>query len=348
MLNASQLQCEYLNNPLGLCCKRPRFSWILESDRTNVIQAGVRIQVAEDARFERIYWDSGERSSDESAYTPYDGPELMGGRQYYWRVRISDSTGDVSGWSETSWFEMAPDAAELRAQWIAPDDSPADTRVKLLKKSFLIKAPVKRARLYATALGVYFAQINGKRVGDRLYAPGWTSYKKRLLYQTYDITGLLAEGENTLTIWLANGWYKGELAFRNEPCQYGSQRAFWGQLHIRDAHTKDRVIVSDDSWRWAESPLLFAEWYHGEIYDARLEYPADWRPVTVLDRGLSGLWPDDGVAVRRHETFTTKKLITTPAGEKVLDFGQNIAGFVRFSVRGRAGDRVTLSPRGDA
>jgi alpha-L-rhamnosidase len=153
MLRASQLQCEYLKNPLGLCCKRPRFSWILESDRTNVMQTGVRIQVSEDERFEKIHWDSGGRSSEESVYTQYDGPELIGRCQYYWRVRLTDSTGDASGWSETSWFEMAPDAADLRARWIAPDDSPVDARVKLLRKSFLITEPVKHARLYASSLG---------------------------------------------------------------------------------------------------------------------------------------------------------------------------------------------------
>lgn len=343
MLNASQLRCEYLINPLGLCCKRPRFSWILQSDRTSVMQTGVQIQVAEDERFERIHWDSGERSSEESVYTQYDGPELIGRRKYYWRVRLTDSTGDASGWSKTSWFEMAPDAADLRAQWISPHDSPVDARVKLLKKSFMITEPVKCARLYASSLGTYFARINGRRVVDRLFAPGWTSYGSRLLYQTYDITGLLTEGENTLTVWLANGWYKGELAFRNEPCQYGSQRAFWGQLHLADAQKNEQVIISDGSWQWAESPLLYAEWYHGETYDARLEHPADWQPVTVQSRGLCGLIPDDGVAVRCQETFTTKRLITTPAGERVLDFGQNITGFVRFTVRGRAGDCVVLS-----
>lgn len=341
MLVASQLRCEYMKNPLGLCCKRPRFSWILNSDRTNIIQTSLRIQVSEDEQFEQLHWDSGERNSEESVYTQYDGPKLVGQCKYYWRVRLTDSTDDASGWSKTSWFEMAPDETELRAQWIAPNDSPDDARVKLLRKSFLITEPVKYARLYASSLGTYFAQVNGHRVGDRLYAPGWTSYESRLLYQTYDITDLLVEGQNTLTIWLANGWYKGELAFRNEPCQYGNQRAFWGQIHLV-GDQEEQVIISDDSWQWAESPLLYAEWYHGEIYDARLKHPTDWQPVTVLNRGVSELVPDDGVAVRRQETFTTDSIITTPNGERVLDFGQNIAGFVRFNVCGREGDRVIL------
>ncbi len=343
MLRASQLRCEYLENPLGLCCKRPRFSWIMKSDRTNVIQTGAQIQVSEDERFGKILWDSGEHKSEESVYAQYNGPELAGRRRYYWRVRITDSTGDASDWSETSWFEMAPDAADLRVQWIAPDDSPEDARVKLLKKRFQITKPVKSARLYASSLGTYFVQINGHRVGDRLYAPGWTSYGSRLLYQTYDITDLLVEGENTLTVWLANGWYKGELAFRNEPCQYGSQRAFWGQLHIDEPQKSERVILSDGSWQWAESPLLFAEWYHGETYDARAEQAADWRPVAILNRRISALLPDDGVAVRCQETFAPESIITTPAGETVLDFGQNMVGFVRFKVCGNRGERVILS-----
>lgn len=342
MLSASNLLCEYENNPLGLCCKRPRFSWTLKSDLTNIIQTGLRIQVAIDERFEQIYWDSGKRSSEDSVYTQYDGPKLIGKCKYYWRVRVTDSTGDASGWSKTAWFEMAPDKTDLQAKWIAPYDSTVDARVKLLRKSFLITEPLKHARLYASSLGTYFAQINGHRVGERLYAPGWTSYESRLLYQTYDITDLLIEGENTLTIWLANGWYKGELAFRNEPCQYGNQRAFWGQIYVVCEQENEKVIYSDDSWQWAQSPLLFAEWYHGEIYDARLRHPNDWHPVTVLSRGISELVPDDGVAVRCQETFTTDSIITTPAGEQILDFGQNIAGFVRFSVCGREGDRVVL------
>ena len=198
---------------------------------------------------------------------------------------------------------------------------------------------------------MYELYINGKRVGNGLLTPGWTNYRERLQYQTYDVTDMLKEGANAIGATLGVGWYKGDLAWKDNRNVYGKRTALLLQMLVRYADGREEIIVSDDSWKASDSPILYSELYHGETYDARQEQEgwnmpgfddSHWDKAAVIDQDMSIVVPQDGVFVTRQETLKPISMFKTPKDELVLDFGQNMVGWVRFKVKGKAGDRVVL------
>ena len=354
MLNVTRLRTEHLENPVGIGERRPRFSWVLESDGADVLQHGFRLQVAPDPGFTVLTWDPGETRSARSVLVDYDGPPLASRTRYWWRVRVADNHGGQSPWSPASFFETSLDPSEWKARFISPEPegSGASSAGMLLRREFTVDREVESARLYASALGVYELRLNGQRVGDAVLTPGWTSYSRRLLYQAWDVTGVVRSGPNAMAASVGAGWYKGDLAgWLGRRCVYGDRTALIAQLHMRFRGGGEQVIVTDAAWKCAAGPILYSELYHGETYDARREPgghdqpgfdDSAWKPAWVLDHTLGTLKPQDGPLVRRQETLAPVRLFSTPLGERVLDFGQNIAGWVRFTVRGVAGQRVVL------
>ena len=194
MLNAVRLRCEHQQDPVGIGEEVPRFSWILESDRQGVIQKSFRLQVATDESFSAVLSDTGVVRSAQSVLVEYSGPALLSSTRYFYRVRVRDNHGEESPWSGTGFFETGLlDPALWRARFVSPEDegAGASSAGMLLRREFGIAGEVAFARIYSTALGVYELSLNGARVGDALLTPGWTSYSKRLLYQTWDVTGRL-------------------------------------------------------------------------------------------------------------------------------------------------------------
>jgi len=339
MLNTTFLTCSYVQSPLGLGEIAPNFGWILESDKRNVLQTAYRLQVALDPDFGALLWDSGAVSADQSVNVPCLGFVPQSATEYFWRVQVADNHGDVSPWSETAHFEMGLlSECDWKAVFISPDTNHEDSRAYYLRKIFHLPSPAVKARLYATALGMYELFLNGKRVGEDLLTPGWTEYKSRLQHQTYDVTDLLHKGENELRIHLGSGWYKCDLLGGRK---YGLETAALCQLNASLMDGKSTLLVTDESWEYTESPVLFSELYHGETYDARIT-PNGWRPVRTVIFDKSIIIPQDGLPVRRQETLPVQELIVTPKGETVLDFGQNLVGFVHFRVHGNAGDKALL------
>jgi Alpha-L-rhamnosidase N-terminal domain./Bacterial alpha-L-rhamnosidase. len=363
MLKLERLRCEYMDNPLGLPEARPRLGWVLNTDSTNVSQTSCRVQVARDPLFVGVAWDSGDLASAESAAFRYEGPPLAPRTRYWWRVRAtaegmspgtSAPSSEESPWSDASWFETAMAPGEWRGSFISAEGSGSwlDSKGTRLRREFRASCKISSARLYATALGLYELSINGRPVGDEVLAPGWTSYGKRLLYQSYDVGELVREGDNALCATVGSGWYKGDLAgWLGRRNVYGGRTALLAQLVLRYEDGREEIVASDGSWRSSEGPILSSEIYHGEVYDARLEESgwelpgfddSSWRPAVALCPASSRpLAPRDGLPVRRRETFKPR-LIVTPKGERVLDFGQNIAGRLRFKVAGPAGARVSI------
>lgn len=355
-LKIVQFTCEYRTNPLGLDLAAPRFSWQIGSGVRNVMQASYRLQVAGDEGFvSRIVWDTGEVSSDRSIHVAYGGPAVTARTRYYCRVRVRDTQGNASAWSDTiCWETGLLHADNWLAEWIGADiasGAAAAEPALLLRKAFAANGQVAAARLYATSLGIYELELNGRRVGDALFTPGWTSYRNRLQYQTYDVTDLLREGDNALGVALANGWYKGVLGWNGRSNYYGEQRAALVQLHLVYADGREQTLVTDRTWKVSTGPILMAELYHGETYDARLEQPGwsspgfddrNWSDVTALDRTKGNVIAQENGAVRVMETIRPIRLFTTPAGETVLDLGQNMVGWMQLRVRGQAGQRITL------
>ncbi len=202
MLTVSNLTCEYLINPIGIGEMKPRFSWVIESEDTNVMQTFYHLQLCKGSPdFENLLWDSGKVNSDQSVGIEYEGVELLSRTQYFYRVRITDNKGEESDWSDVASFEMGIlSANEWQANFITADSSEKEfsSECPLFKKDFALNVKkVRSARIYATALGVYELYLNGKRIGEDLFAPSWTNYHKRLQVQTYDVTSMLLKNSNT-------------------------------------------------------------------------------------------------------------------------------------------------------
>ncbi|MCB0066995.1 MAG: family 78 glycoside hydrolase catalytic domain, partial [Caldilineaceae bacterium] len=355
----TDLRCEYAVNPLGIGVRRPRLSWRLLSSRRGAAQVACQIRVAssidalgDDAA---LLWDSGRLDSSESLHHCYGGPEPASGARCFWQVRVWDERGVVSAWSAPGWWELGLlEPADWTAQWIAPgwvEDPAVPQPSPLLRREFAIAKPVARARLYVTAHGLYRCEINGRRVGDALLTPGWTSYHHRLLVQSYDVTALMREGDNALGAMLGEGWYRGRIgAVGGLRCAYGERLALLAQLVIEHADGTRTTVGSDAAWQAATGPILASGIYDGEIYDARLERDgwsqpgagAEWEPVQVAAQPLDNLRAWSGPYVRRMEEVAPVAVAQRADTRFIYDFGQNIAGWTRLAVRGAAGTVVTL------
>lgn len=350
------LTTEYKEKLLGTDIARPRISWRLESDRHATWQHAYRIQVAAAAAdFNDPLWDTGHTESEESLHITYGGPELASRTRYYYRIKVWDNFSRESDWSEAAWWETAfLGANEWRAQWITPDPAAIDPQAEaafLLRRTFGLRGGIASARIYATGAGLYELYLNGERVGNECLSPGWTSYKHRLQYQTYDVTEQLREGANGIGVMLANGWYKGRLGWENKSGHYGDRRAALIQLHVRYQDGTEETVVSDSSWKAATGPIRFSELYDGETYDARLELPGwsrfgfnddAWADVIPLHLPLSNLVAQENVPTRVTETLKPIAVLITPMGDTLLDMGQNMVGRIRFTVEAPAGTAITL------
>ncbi|CAM3803864.1 alpha-L-rhamnosidase [Cohnella lubricantis] len=355
-LLVKKLTCEYRQHWLGTDVRKPRFSWHIQSDRRGTLQTAYRLQVAVgETGFRDLVWDSGEVRSEQSMHVEYGGAPLQSRTRYEYRVKVRDNFGRESDWSETDWYETALlTAEEWIAKWITPSADiidPQDEAAFLLRKTFVLRGPVRSARIYASAAGVYEIELNGSRVGDDFMAPGWTSYTKRTQYQTYDVTAALTEEANGIGIALADGWYKGNLAWENHRNLFGDRRAALLQLHIRYEDGTEEVIGTDSTWSASQGPIRYAEIYHGETYDARLERQgwsqagfddSAWSAAETLDLPFSTLVAQENWPSRVTEVLKPISLIRTPRGETVLDMGQNMVGRIRFSVEAPAGTEIRL------
>ncbi|MBQ8610958.1 MAG: family 78 glycoside hydrolase catalytic domain [Oscillospiraceae bacterium] len=335
-MKAINLKTEYLKEPLGIDIRRPRLFWNCEGTGR---QKAYRITAVTDGE---TVWDSGRVESSAMSHIAYEGKELHSGQRVEWSVTLWDEQ-DRSGGMSSSFFEMGLlHPADWNAEWIFGDYKVNRNRrypVDCFRKVFCIGNTVK-ARLYAAACGVYEGRLNGRRIGDFVLAPGHTDYRRRIQYQTYDVLPLLKEGENTLTFELADGWYRGSCGAWGLRNQYGSRTKLLAQLELTDADGNVTVICSDGSWQWSnDGPIRFADNQDGEEVDARCapSYTgkAKLTACTVVPTA------SNNVSVTEHERFVPE-IIRTPSGKTVLDFGQNLTGYVEFCVQAKAGQRIFL------
>ncbi|MFS0778117.1 family 78 glycoside hydrolase catalytic domain [Neobacillus sp. 3P2-tot-E-2] len=355
-IKVGALTCEYRTNPLGIDIKKPRISWKFQSDRRGTLQTAYQIQVSPNQEnFTEILWDTGVVLSDESIHIEYSGPELNPRTRYFYRVKIWDNFDRESNWSETAWWETGLlDPEEWQAEWITPEPKeidPLTESIFLLRKEFTLKTGISSARIYGTGVGLYELFLNGDRVSDELLAPGWTSYHKRLQYQTYDVTAQLQDGSNAIGIMLADGWYKGNLVRENNRNIYGDRRAAFFQIHVTYNDGTEDVIVTDTTWKASTGPILFSEIYHGETYDARLEQEGwsqtdyndvDWADTIIQEMPITQLVAQENVPTRVTEVLKPIDSFVTPSGDTVIDMGQNMVGRIRFKVSAPKGTRIVL------
>ncbi len=356
-ITVQKLLTENRPNPIGLDVTLPRFSWQLLSDRRNIRQTAYEIRVGtnEASVAKGTVWQSGRVASDQSVHVPYAGAALKPGQHYSWQVRVWDNAGKPSAWSRVAYWQMGLlEPAAWKAKWIQAGFA-EDTAARpspLLRKVFATAKKVQSATLFITAHGLYEAQINGQRVGDAYLTPGWTSYNKHLQYQTYDVLPLLKSGQNAIGVMLGNGWYRGRLTWLQRKDIYGSDLSLLAQLNITYADGTTETVVSDGSWKSSTGPVRFAEIYDGELYDARQEKAGwaqagyadtDWSGVTTKAFGYDNLVASYNEPITKHERIKPVKVLTTPKGKQVLDFGQNLVGWVQVRANGKAGDKLVLS-----
>jgi len=352
-LQVQRLQTEHLTNPLGLDSKAPHFSWWLESPDRNVLQTAYEIKVSARSDGKETVWSSGKVSSPASIEVLYAGPALQAAKKYYWRVRVWDNRGRASAWSETASWEMGlPAATDWTARWIGPGFTEDISRPSpLLRKTFTLHKPLSSATVFITAHGLYEAQINGHRIGDAYLTPGWTSYNKRLQYQAYDVTAQLHNGENAIGALLGNGWYRGTIGYDLQHNVYGRDISLLLQLVIRYKDGSMETVVSDGSWKSSTSGV-HSEIYNGEQVDARKEKPgwslpgyddSGWSADSVRTFPLENLVATYNESITKHEEFHPVRIFKSPSGDQLIDFGQNLVGWVMVKAKGHAGDRIMVS-----
>ena len=334
------LRTEYRNNPVGLTDKHPRFSWKIESDEKNTVQKSYHIVVKEQCREgEKVVWDTGIKEEETSVLIFYQGEKLN--PETFYTVEVSvrdnhDNTGEITGSFETGIY----DNTAFTARMITSDFPAEETACPVFEKEFRLAKKVKKARLYATAHGVYEASLNGKTVGDYRMAPGWTSYHNRLQYQIYDVTDMLAK-ENKIEITVGNGWYKGIFGFTCEPDHYGTQTGAFAELRVVYEDGSRETVATDESWSVKTGKIRYSEIYMGETIDTD-EPEITTGTVIIKDFDRSVLTAQENEPVRITERISGKELITTPKGERLVDFGQVLTGVVELHVKGKKGQKIVI------
>lgn len=366
-----RLFCEYVENPLGIDEAVPRFGWNLSARKRNQKQTAYELIVSDnesDIKEDRgNIWNTGRVVSSQNIQIEYEGKPLRSFTRYYWRVRAYDLEGKASDWSDIAWFETAMlDSADWQAKWIGDgsrtpekdEDFYRKDRAPLFKKEFQVEKRVKQARLYITGLGYYEAYINGIRVGDHCLDPGWTTYSKRVLYATYDVSEFIRKGENAIGVMCGNGWYNLLPMYmwcspnRNLRLYLDCGRPIVkAQLRVDYADGSSSLICSDSSWSVAPGPIVRNNVYLGEQYDARLEQTGWSEPgmdlneaktVEVVSGPTGRLSAQMQPPIRVIEEVKPVAVTEPKPGIYLVDMGKNFAGVVRARVKGKAGDSISF------
>ena len=371
LISPVDLRCESARNPLGIDAFRPRLSWKLRATTgaRNLSQSAYRITVASTESLLAAgtvdLWDSRKVRSARQLHVEYEGPPLTSGRRYFWRVQIWDQDGQLSEPSDISWWEMgllSPN--DWTGFWISDGSQQPEAEeafyeedpAPLIRRSFHVSKPVKRARLYAVGLGYCEFRLNGRVLSDHVLDPAWTSFERRVYYSCEDVTERLEDGENVLGAMLGNGWYN-PLPLR-----------MWGRINIRDHLAGGRpqlvaqqnieyedgsveTVATDGSWRVTPGPILRNSVYLGEEYDARRELPgwdrpgfddADWSSASPAGSNPGELRASPTPPIRVTARLTPVSVREVSPGVYIFDLGQNFAGWVRLRVQGPRGNTVRM------
>jgi alpha-L-rhamnosidase len=353
------VRCEGRINPLGIDETRPRLSWQLGNAEPGAWQTAYQIAAAttlEKLETKPDLWDTGRVTSNQSLDIVYAGRKLRSRMQVWWRVRTWTRDNPTPTWSDPARFELGLlRPSDWVAQWIGrPLENREDSQpCPFLRREFALKAGITCARLYVTARGLFEFHINGQRIGQDFFTPGWTDYSTRIQYLAYDVTPILKPGTaNAVGAILGDGWYAGYLVWAKKHFLYGDQLSLLAQMEIRYADGTCDVIASGPEWRTAVGPILMSDLYHGETYDARREVPgwattgfddAAWKPVTVVAPPENAkLVATCSEPVRRQEERSVQAQTEPTFGTHVFDLGQNMVGWARIRVRAPAGQAIQV------
>ena len=337
MIKAINLKTDYLTNPLGIDIAHPRFMWNVDGA---VKQTAYQIIAKINGE---TVWNSGKVESSTMTHIPYGGRDLKSRERVNWSVKLWDENGE-GGVISQSFFELGLlEASDWKAKWITGNYKVKKNErypVDCFRKSIAINKDVRSARLYITACGLYEARLDGSKIGDFVMAPGHTDYRKRVQYQTYDVTEQLCVGEHFLIVQLADGWYRGSIGAWGIRNQYGTETKFLAQLEITYGDGTNDIIATDESWDWSkDGPIRFADNKDGEVYNANREPSYNGKAKVTSHKIIPTA--SNNVFVTEHEHFNPT--VTKAAnGKWLLNFGQNIAGYIKFHIHAKKDQRLTF------
>lgn len=336
-MKVTETRINGINNPMGFAMDTVKCSWKVTQAKSKR-QTNVRIVVSR-------HWDlSQPLLVKEDAGLDCAGElldvKLSPRTRYYYQVEVTGEDGE-KGKSRVCWFETGKRKERWRADFITTSDE--DTFHPEFSREFELKEPVKQARLYVCGLGVYEAYINGSKAGEDYLAPFTSDYSQKIQYQTYDVTELLGQ-KNILSIFCGNGWYKGRIGYEGHEAVWGNKFQVIAELHILHEDGKEMVIGTDREWKYRGSDVEMSDIYDGEILNRLMWLDKDnpWKRAELSEQNKGVLRERDSLPLHAMEELPVKEIIHTPAGELVLDFGQNFAGYVEFRADFKAGTRITL------
>jgi len=380
-LQPVRLRCEFAENPVGVESLHPRLSWILQATgegRRGLRQTAYEILVASSsvllAKDQSDAWDSGRVASPDFIQIEYRGKPPQSTLSYFWKVRVWDQDGHASAWSQpTTWTMGLLAPSDWKAKWIAaePDSgksgpgvpsvsnraAPAEAAhpLPIFRHEFHLARAPQRAAVYVSGLGQYELRLNGEKVSDDVLTPGWTDYRKRVLYNSYDVTSLLKSGGNAFGVLLGNGMYN----VPKTPGRYTKFNGSFGepklilQLHVTYADGSEQVVASDASWKTTAGPITFSNTYGGEDYDARRQQPgwdargfddSSWASALEVAGPGGKLVSQRIPPIKVMQTYPAARITEPEPGVLVYDLGQNFSGRPEIKVTGPAGSTVRLIP----
>ena len=359
----SNLRCEWQTEPIAIQTSTPAFSWIIRAvpeNKRGIRQSAYRVIVATSRNSIETHtanaWDSGRVNSSNTLQIKYAGKELSSGTAYYWAVQSWDQNG-TSHWSDSSQFETGLlYQKDWSATWITAAVLPElEPSLPLLRREFQISKSVRRATVYISGLGQYELHLNGEKVGDTVMSPGWTNYRKTVLYNSFDVTGKLRKGENVFGVALGNGMYNVEQVksrYSKFKGSYGPPKLLF-QAHITFTDGTSLRVVSDQLWRTMPGPITFSSIYGGEDYDARMEQPGwdrpgfnakEWMEAQETEGPGGRLVSEESPPIKVIETFKPVRVTKPQPDIEVYDLGRNFSGWPNISVKGPRGSSIKLIP----
>jgi alpha-L-rhamnosidase len=377
-LQAIKLTCNGKSRPLGVGPSDIHFSWQIEGSGKNISQTAYQLEMEDisypTAREGKLFWTSGKVASDQSIMVPYKGKPMVAASWYRWRVRVWDENGGVSLFSDWSVVGtgLFSEVDWKGAQWIGLEEMPDSQRiypgleynskalgtrgktratVPYLRTQFQSGRALVSATLFITGLGHYEVNINGKKVGNALLAPGWTHYDKRVLYNVHDVTGYIQQGANAIGMLIGNGFhYQHKERYVKLLIAYGYPKGIC-LLKLKYADGTEQLVKTDENWKAAPSPVTFSSLYGGEDYDGRFKHPdwnlphfndAKWQQAAIVKPPAGTLEAEADFPVAVREVKEAVKVVKLGNWRQVYDFGQNAAGIFEIRVRGMAGQTIRM------
>ena len=366
------LKCEYLRNPLSVDSPNPRLSWTFkpsDPNKKNLTQKAYQIIVSTDeqklAKNVGDLWDTKKVVSDRNNHIRYEGKPLASGQTAYWKVKVWDQNDKESSFDyEPAHFGKGLQTKEWTAEWVgAPKDTQKKALVNLqdidaklvkekaglvpvlyLRKQFAANQQIKSAKLFATAQGAYKIRINGENFQNQELAPGWTDFHQTIEYHTYDVKKLLTQN-NVITVLLGTGWYGSYIGFSHQYNHYGTDQSFLMELHIEYNNGTKVLVKTDNTWKVTTGPIIYSDMLMGELYYEDRELKGyettsyddkNWLPVVTkpIDKNVE-LSAQIAEPIVIAETLRPKTIYQSSPGVWVMDFEQNMVGWVEIRIRGQ-------------